>query len=69
MIYFVISGHLDLRIGEYGFVLEDKDVDFKNQSSIIKKIKLKTVIDINEIDDTNIVIWILSTIYPKSLCG
>ena len=68
MIYFVISGHLYLEIG-YGFVLEDKDVNFKNQFLMMEKIKLKTEIDVNYIDDTNIVIWILSTIYPKSLCG
>ena len=69
MINFVISGHLDLSIGFYGFVLEDEDVDFKNHLSIIENIKLKTEIDLYEIDDTNIVIWILSIIYPKPLCG
>ena len=69
MIYFVISGHLDLSIGFYGFVLEEEDVDFKNQFSMMEKIKLRTEIHMNKIDDTNNVIWILSNIFPNSLCG
>ena len=69
MIYFVISGHLNLTIGMDGFDLEDKDIGFNNNFSIMEKINLQIEIDMIEIDDTNIVIWILSTIYPKSLCG
>ena len=69
MKYFVISGHLYLSIGFDGFHLEDEDVDLKNQFLMIEKTKLKTEINLYKIHDTNIVIWILSTIYPKSLCG
>ena len=69
LIYFVISGHLNLSIGEDGFVLKNEDVDFKNQFSMMEKIKLKTKINLNWTDKTNFVFWILSTIYPKSLCG
>ena len=70
--YFFFSGHLNLTIGFekcYDFFLEDEDVDFINQFSIMEKIKLRTEINFFWIDDTNIVFWILSTIYPKSLCG
>ena len=71
MIYFVISGHLtvSIELEGYGFVLEDDDVDFKNQFSMMEKIILKTEIFMRKIDDANIMIWILSTFYPKSLCG
>ena len=69
LIYFVNPGHLNLSIGYCGFLLEDEDADFKNHFPIMEKIKLKTEIYLRWMYHINNVIWILSTVYPKSLCG
>ena len=69
MIYFIISGHLNLHFGFALFYCDDEDVDFKIDISFIEKIYLETEISLSFIRNTNDVIWILSTIYPKSLCG